>query len=148
MLGEQTQAAEHFARAAVGLSEPTSPLYYNDQPPEMIFYQGKARQKLGQAAAAQDIFHKLVSYGTSHLDDTVTIDYFAVSLPDFLVFDEDLQKRNRVHCHYMMALGYLGLGEREQAETHFQAVFALNGYHLGAVIHRALLADVQQESLL
>ena len=49
------------------------------------------------------------------------MDYFAVSLPDFLVFEDDLDRRNRIHCHYMMALGYLGLGERGQAETHFAA---------------------------
>ena len=39
------------------------------------------------------------------------MDYFAVSLPDFLVFDDDLNGRNRIHCQYMAALGYLGLGE-------------------------------------
>ena len=49
------------------------------------------------------------------------MDYFAVSLPDFLVFDEDLQRRNRIHCHYMMALGLLGLGEAGRSRTAFRA---------------------------
>ena len=53
---------------------------------------------------------------------TPEIDYFAVSLPDFLVFDDDLQLRNEVHCRYMMALGHLGLGQREEAAEQFQQV--------------------------
>lgn len=47
------------------------------------------------------------------------IDYFAISLPDFLVFDEDYTVRNRAHCYYLMALGYLGLGEMEKSGNYF-----------------------------
>ena len=130
-------------RAATGLSDPTSAIFYNDQPPDMIFYQGLARQRLGQAAEARAIFQKLIGYGQTHIDDQVLMDYFAVSLPDFLVFDEDLSLRNRIHCHYMIALGYTGLGDHAQAEAHYTKVLALDAYHLGATLHRRLL----QESL-
>jgi tetratricopeptide (TPR) repeat protein len=143
MLHQPENARIGFTRAARGPSEPTSPLYYNDQPPDMIFYQGRARQKLGQHAEAEAIFRRLVEYGAAHLDDVVTIDYFAVSLPDFLVFDEDLSQRNRVHCHYMQALGYLGLELIEEAAIHFQQVLTLNAYHTGAAIHRSLLGKIQ-----
>jgi tetratricopeptide (TPR) repeat protein len=139
--GDADRAREAFARAATGLSEPTSAMYYNDQPPDMIFYQGLARQQLGQAAEARAIFQKLVDYGQSRMDDEVTIDYFAVSLPDFLVFEEDLNLRNRIHCHYMIALGYTGMGERAQAEAHFARVLALDASHLGATLHRRLLQE-------
>jgi tetratricopeptide (TPR) repeat protein len=114
-------------------------MYYNDQPPDMIFYQGLARQKLGQAAEAEEIFQKLVQYGQTHLNDHVTIDYFAVSLPDFLVFEEDLDHRKKLHCHYMMALGYLGLGDHPAAQLEFDQVLAMDINHLGATVHRALL---------
>ncbi|HEU0293006.1 MAG TPA: tetratricopeptide repeat protein, partial [Anaerolineales bacterium] len=98
-LGESEDAHHWFERAAVGLSEPTSALYYNDQPPDMIFYQGLARLKLGRGEEARAIFTRLVDYGKSHLNDEVTADYFAVSLPDFMVFDADLKQRNQGHCH-------------------------------------------------
>lgn len=136
------QAREYFQRAAVGLSEPASALYYNDQPPDMIFYQGLARQKLGKQAEAQTLFQKLVDYGCDHLNDDIAMDYFAVSLPDFLVFDESLNQRNRIHCHYMIALGYLGLRDVDNAAQEFAAVLSLDPAHLGAVIHRALLPDM------
>ncbi|HWQ12153.1 MAG TPA: DUF5107 domain-containing protein [Roseiflexaceae bacterium] len=137
-LGDAVRAREALERAATGLSEPTSAVYYNDQPPDMIFYQGLARRKLGREDEAREIFRRLVAYGERHLDDDVTFDYFAVSLPDFLVFDEDLGRRNRIHCHYIMALGYLGLGERERAEEHFARVLAEDVNHQGAAVHRNL----------
>ncbi len=145
--GETEKATACFERAAVGLSEPNSAMYYNDQPPDMIFYQGLARRKLGREEDAQCIFGKLVDYGLAHMEDAVQIDYFAVSLPDFLVFEEDLSRRNRQHCHYMAALGYLGLGEAEAAEEHFAQVLALDANHLGATLHRHLEPDADPEGL-
>ena len=67
------------------------------------------------------------------------MDYFAVSLPDFLVFEEDLARRNQIHCHYMLALGYLGLNEKEQAASEFDQVLALNADHIGAHLHKSLI---------
>ncbi len=122
--------------------EPVSPLYYNDQPPEMIFYQGMAFKESGQEEQAEEIFHKLVDYGQTHLSDQIGMDYFAVSLPDFLVFDEDLDRRNRIHCHFMMGLGCLGLGRFSEANDHFEKVLALAPHHIGATFHRALCGDV------
>jgi hypothetical protein len=107
----------------------------------MIFYQGLARQELGQADAAHEIFRNLVAWGETHLDDKVTMDYFAVSLPHFLVFEEDLALRHRIHCHYMMALGYTGLGDREQAETQYASALNLDASHLGARLHRQILPE-------
>jgi len=68
------------------------------------------------------------------------MDYFAVSLPTFLVFDEDLNRRNRIHCHYMRALGLLGLGEDAAALVEFGQVLALEANHQGAIMHRALVS--------
>ena len=121
--------------ASQGLEEPTSPMFYNDQPPDMIFYQGLAWLKLGDANKARSRFNKLIDYGEQHLFDKVKIDYFAVSLPDFLVFEDDLQKRNEVHCHYMMGLGLLGLQEFEQARAQFSHVLQLDVNHQGARVH-------------
>jgi tetratricopeptide (TPR) repeat protein len=135
-LGLPEQAQESFHKASVGLSEPTSAMYYNDQPPHLIFYQGLALKKLGRAEEAHAIFTRLVQYGQDHLDEDVKMDYFAVSLPDFLVFDEDLNRRNRIHCHYMMALGHLGLGAQEQAAVQFRQVLALNADHTGTHLHQ------------
>jgi hypothetical protein len=107
----------------------------------MIYYQGKAKQKSGKNEEARGIFQKLIEYGIQHLDDEVRIDYFAVSLPDFLVFEADLQQQNRIHCHYMMALGYLGLHELDKASKYFDLILIDDVSHLGAVLHSATLTE-------
>lgn len=135
ILGQPDLAENAFKLASGGLSDPTSPRYYNDQPPDMLYYQGLALGKLGRPQEAQSVFQKLVDYGTIHLPDEVLMDYFAVSLPDFLVFDVDLNERNRMHCHYLQGLGYLGLGDRTSARSHFDAALELDPSHLGANLH-------------
>ncbi|RXZ82193.1 DUF5107 domain-containing protein [Paenibacillaceae bacterium] len=135
-LNRPDQAAEHFRTASQGLEEPVSAMYYNDQPPDMIFYQGMAWLKLGNEKEAKRRFNKLIDYGEKHLHDEVSFDYFAVSLPDFLVLDDDLNRRNEIHCRYMIGLGLIGLGRYAQAKEQLDAVLALNGSHQGARIHR------------
>jgi tetratricopeptide (TPR) repeat protein len=134
-LGLTEEATGCFQAASHGLEEPASALFYNDQPPDMIFYQGLAWLKLGDAERARSRFNKLIDYGERHLFDKVKIDYFAVSLPDFLVFEDDLNKRNVVHCRYMMGLGYLGRQEFERARAEFSQVLKLDINHLGARVH-------------
>ncbi len=138
-LGDSVEATRWYEKASVGLSEPTDVMYYNDQPPDMIFYQGLALQALGRTEEAQDRFRRLVSHGQEHSADAVQIDYFAVSLPNFLVFEDDLTQRHRVHCRYMMALGSLGLGDLDTAKALLDDVIDTDNNHLGALAHRALL---------
>ena len=137
-LGDSRQSRESFEHAAIGLSEPTSAMYYNDQPPHMIFYQGLALMKLGRMDEARSRFNKLIDYGETHIFDHCAIDYFAVSLPDFLVFDTDMNEKNRVHCRYMMALGYLGLGKHDKASAEFEKVLDIESSHIGALTHKDL----------
>lgn len=139
-LGRVTEAYQAFQSASRGGAEPSSPMFYNDQPPDMLFYQGLAWLKSGDQKEAHRSFHTLINYGEQHLFDHVSIDYFAVSLPDFLVFEDDLQKRNQTHCYYMLGLGYLGLGNYGQARTYLERVLELESNHQGARVHITMLA--------
>ena len=81
------------------------------------------------------VFETLAAYGRTHANDSVTFDYFAVSLPDFLVFDDDLTLRNRIHCDYMLGLGLLGLGQATAAAAQFERVLDADASHQGAQHH-------------
>ncbi len=135
--GDEEQARQWWQRASHGDVEPTSAQYYNDQPPEMIFYQGLAHEALGNAEQAASRFQSLVEYGESHLDDDVELDFFAVSLPDFLVFDIDLKLRSQLHCRFMRGLGLLGRRDAQGAEQEFAAILQADANHMGALLHRA-----------
>lgn len=134
-MGDRAKAVARFEAAAVGQSDPTDARYYNDQKPDKIFYQGLALLQLGRADEAHSRFNKLIAYGEKHLFDDVKIDYFAVSLPDLLIWEDDLNRRNRIHCNYMMGLGHLGLGEREKALKFLEAAAALDNNHQGVSVH-------------
>ena len=82
-----------------------------------------------------------MDYAEQHLDDHVKIDYFAVSLPDLQIFEEDLDMRNRVHCLFMRGLGLLGKGEEEKAAHCFDEAQRLDPNHGGVRVHRALLRE-------
>ncbi|MNW32116.1 Tetratricopeptide repeat protein [compost metagenome] len=140
-LGRSEEATSHWAIASQGLEEPASAMYYNDQPPEMIFYQGLAWLQLDNAKEAKRRFNKLIDFAERHLFDDVKLDYFAVSLPDFLVFEDDLNLRNRIHCLFMLGLGLLGLGRTSEAKERFAEALQLNPNHQGARIHQALCRE-------
>nr|WP_245237100.1 DUF5107 domain-containing protein [Paenibacillus ihuae] len=137
-LKETERAQECFSIASRGLEEPASAMYYNDQPPDRIFYQGMAWHELGNEQEAKRRFNKLIEYAEKHLFDEVKFDYFAVSLPDFLVFEDDLNVRNEVHCRYMRGLGLLGLGRNEEAGAELEFVLGREPNHQGAMVHRRL----------
>ena len=88
--------------------------------------------KLGLPVEAKSRYYRLLDYGERHLYDKMRVEYFAVSLPDFMIFDDDLDKRNKTHCYYLMGLGYLGLGDKEKAVEAFRNAMQLDPTHLNA----------------
>ena len=129
------EARTAWAEATLGADEPVQAIYYNDPQPDKIFYQAMAWERLGEAARARAIFERFIRFGEAHMDDEIRIDYFAVSLPDMLVFDQDLDVRNHRHCHYLIGLGHLGLGRSAGAEKHLREVLRLDPAHQGAALH-------------
>ncbi|WP_042462350.1 DUF5107 domain-containing protein [Neobacillus dielmonensis] len=135
-LNHKQKAEDCFTKATLGMDEPASAMYYNDAPPDMIFYQGLSWWKLKNPEQAKRKFNKLIDYGERHLFEKPKIDYFAVSLPDFLVFEDDLKKRNEIHCRYMRALGLIGLKRLAEAEEELKRVLTLDPNHQGAIWHK------------
>lgn len=146
-LGMIEKAKYFFAKAAEGVSEPVQAIFYNDPQPDKIVYQGLACYKLEDYEKAELIFQRLIRFGQEHMDDEVHIDYFAVSLPDLLVFDQDLAMRNKIHCEYLIALGKLGLGDFEIAEDLFTAIRNKQNHHAGALVHSDMVHFLRQQIL-
>lgn len=67
--------------------------------------------------------------------DKCRIDYFAVSLPDLAIWDDDLNKRNKIYCNYVMGLGFLGLNDLTKATEFLREVKNLDVNHQGGQIH-------------
>ncbi len=129
-----------YEEGTAGPTEPAAAMYYNDAKPDKIFYAGLCYRALGQEDKARGLFYKLINYGKQHLFDHVTMDYFAVSLPDLLIWEDSLDVKNRIHCLYMLALGYYGLGDREHAERYLSEVEQTDVNHYGTQALRSLMA--------
>lgn len=123
-LGNEVQAERYFQRATHGTAEPFQAFFYNDPQPDQYFFSGMAWRALGDEQRAQSRFQRLIDHGNAHLGDDCQIDYFAVSLPDLAIWEDDLNVRNKAHCYYVMALGYAGLNEQEKALEYYQSAKA------------------------
>ncbi|MFV0505047.1 MAG: hypothetical protein ACK5LT_13945 [Lachnospirales bacterium] len=132
-LGKSTGNKEYFQKAVLGGNDLGNALYYNDQPPEMFYYRALAYRELGQKDVAGKMFNTLIDYGKEHMNDNVKIDYFAVSLPDFLIFDADLNNKNYVNCNYLMALGMVGLGKENEAKVCVKNAYNRDSSHQGII---------------
>ena len=138
-LGEKTKARDCWMQATLGPQEPAPALYYNDARPDKIFYQGLALYKLGRKDEAHGRFHRLTDYGKQHIFEHPVMDYFAVSLPDLLIWDDSLDTKNLIHCKYMLALGYYGMGDTAKALRYLAELEALDINHQGVQQMRTLI---------
>lgn len=129
--GDKEKSERAFKLASRGEFALSSAMYYNDQPPEMMYYAAKAIGKLGDSKTADERFDAFIEYANEHMNDDIKIDYFAVSLPDFLIFDADLNKKNKVHCLFMASLGYLGKGRKDKAKEYALKGLELDKCHMG-----------------
>ena len=136
--GDQATARRCFEEATKGPTEPAAAMYYNDAKPDKIFYADLAFRALGDEKSARSYFNRLVDYGKQHLHDTVRMDYFAVSLPDLQVWDGSLDEMNRIHCLYMLALGYAGIGDKPHSDRYLSEAEAMNINHQGLQAFRTL----------
>ncbi|MBR4707692.1 MAG: DUF5107 domain-containing protein [Pseudobutyrivibrio sp.] len=135
MLDDLNKADQSFEAATLGAMEVAGMMYYYDQPADMILYQGKALEKLGRLKEAKARYYKLIDYGEAHLRDKFKMDYVAVSMPDMTVFDADMDEKNVAHCYYLMGLGNLGLGKKEEAAKNFEQVLSLDINHQNALLY-------------
>lgn len=131
-MGNGQAAREYWEQATNGPQEPAAAMYYNDAKPDKIFYQGLALLRLGRRDEANGRFNRLVNFGRNHIFEPQVMDYFAVSLPDLLIWEDSLDSRNRIHCLYMLALGYYGLGDRERSQRYLGELMAADINHQGA----------------
>ena len=142
-LNNPSLATECFQKATEGSENPSGVMYYNDQPADMILYQGLAFQMLGKTLSAFARFHKLLDYGETSLFKEIKIEYFAVSLPDLQIFEDDLNIRNQAHCYYLIGLGNFGLHNLDLAKDNFERALTLDVSHQKSRMFLTLLEETK-----
>jgi len=134
--GHREEAEMWWHRASTGLEEPSEMRYYNDQPSDTIFYQALAWEKLKDSGQARKRYHHLIRFGEQMSFKTIQPDYFAVSLPEITVYQQDEERQRDANCGYLRGLGYWGLGQNEKALEEMERVLMKRPDHQGIHIHR------------
>jgi len=85
------------------------------EPGPHTYFQALALRALGDEEASCAALKRLGRFAEERAQETPKIDYFATSLPNLLLFDDDLEKRNRIESTVLAALANHGLGASEKA---------------------------------
>jgi tetratricopeptide (TPR) repeat protein len=132
-LKKTNEASKFYELAVIGTDELTAAIFYNDTKPDSIFYQGMALNKLDRIEEAKSRFKKMIDYGNTHSNDHVEVDYFAVSLPNFLIFNENLDLNNLINCQYLKALGEMGLHNINETKRILDSIQKNDVNHQGII---------------
>lgn len=99
---------------------------------DMSFWKGLALDSLGRRDEAAALFQRMHAYSLELEGTEPKIDYFATSLPAMLLFDQDLDLRNRLQALYLRAQALLGLNRLAEAVSYLNQVLEMDGSHNGA----------------
>lgn len=122
-MSDATKARRFWIAASAPLAEPGAHTYF----------QALALRALGSEAASRAALEELARFAEAKAQETPKIDYFATSLPNLLLFDDDLEKRNRIEAKVLVALASYGQGASSMAAELLRQVVSEDPNHLLAI---------------
>jgi tetratricopeptide (TPR) repeat protein len=96
------------------------------------WFQALALKAMGNQQAADEVLSSLAEFAERQKETEPKIDYFATSLPNLLLFDDDLCRRNGIESQLLSALASHGLGDEARALRELKQVVAQDPNHLFA----------------
>jgi tetratricopeptide (TPR) repeat protein len=114
-MGREDEAIRHFEMSAEEEGDFSEMAVTSHSP--LSYYRGLSLRELGRQDEARSLFESLARFAEEGLNTEARIDYFATSLPNLLVFEEDLQQRRDAEHHLLLALAHHGLDEPDKAEA-------------------------------
>lgn len=112
-MGEEAEAIRHFQLSADEEGDFSEMAVTRHSP--LSYFRGLSLRELGREDDSIALFEGLAVFAREGLRTKANIDYFATSLPNLLVFEEDLQSRRDAEHHLLLALAHHGLGEPDKA---------------------------------
>ena len=112
-LGREDEARESFTLSANEAGDFSEMAVIAHSP--LSYFRGLSLRELGREDEAMALFRSLKAFAESKLGEPAKIDYFATSLPDLLVFDEDLQARRDAENHHLITLALRGCSGSDAA---------------------------------
>ncbi len=100
-LGRDSEAREAFEQAAneSGDFQGMAVTEFS----ELTLFKTLALRELGRESEAEEILAAMIAYAVAEMEVPATIDYFATSLPNLLVFEEDLDQAKRARLEHLLS---------------------------------------------
>lgn len=122
-LGQAALARKYWAAAAAPLASPGIHSHFR----------ALALTALGEREEAETVLRELESFAHQQSRTEPRLDYFATSLPNLLLFEDDLTKRNRIDSTVLLALASDGMGNRDRAFELLESVVVEDPNHQLAI---------------
>jgi tetratricopeptide (TPR) repeat protein len=129
--GQSAKAAIHWERAAKIQGD------FQQMQVQVIsdttYWSAMALGQLGLKEQSRALLQKIYDYAVVLEKQTPKIDYFATSLPTMLLFDEDVNQRQKISARFFQAQALAGLGETARSLDLLKQVLDLDHSHAGAI---------------
>jgi tetratricopeptide (TPR) repeat protein len=119
---EEREAREYWTRATAD----EGPIAW------LTYHRAMSLEALGRKSEAKTLLHEMRDFAQKQMGTEVKIDYFATSLPNLLLFEDDLQKRNQIECLFLLGLAELGMRNTERSVELLNQVLSLDCNHIAA----------------
>ncbi|MFZ0338670.1 MAG: DUF5107 domain-containing protein, partial [Terracidiphilus sp.] len=93
------------------------------------YFQALALRELGDEEGAGKVLTQIAEFAGQQMKAEPKIDYFATSLPNLLLFEDDLGKRNRAESLLLSALSHHGFGDTSAAVRELREALAADPNH-------------------
>jgi len=98
-----------------------------------LYFRAQGTRALGNEDEAHTLFASLLETAGKQLGTNPKIDYFATSLPNLLLFNDDLTKRNDTEAQFLIALAHHGQGNLAKAVQMLESIIREDPNHLLAM---------------
>jgi tetratricopeptide (TPR) repeat protein len=110
---------------------------------ELSLYNALALTGLGRNKEATELLQRLLEFAVALKKEEPKIDYFATSLPQMLLFEDDARRRNEVRADFLEAQARIGLGDIVAGRALLDRVLVADPNHAHAA---DLLAELELQS--
>lgn len=125
-LNQNDEACIDLNKASLGETDIHEQQYYNDTPCDYVFFNALARLHQGKHEEAQAIFKSMQEWSKRLENVPFADDFFAVSLPELIVLDQDKNLARQESCILMQMLGALGLGDTNGFDKSLSKLLEIN----------------------
>ena len=124
LAGDPDAARDHWTRAAGSRGDFASMRERTFSP--NTYFSALGLGRLGRSAEQEGLLRDLEGHAARLGKERATIDYFATSLPNLLLFEDDLERRKEVEALVLLGQARLGLGDRAGARRSLEEALRLD----------------------